>query len=120
MIVQFSSLRARTVFVCPRSINRDAVENIRVEADQMPVAQIVRLGAQNFFDLFRQRVNETRAREPHIDLVLFFFRNAADLQHLPLLVLVAKNRDRAPGLGQAIRMQIAAIVGHELLDVRWS
>src|SRR5437016_3375159 len=48
----------------------------------MTVAQIVRFTVQGLLNFFRHRVNETARREPHIDLALLFFGNAANLKWL--------------------------------------
>src|SRR5438105_12729568 len=93
----------------------------------MTVAEIVRLCVDRLLDLFWQRVNETARREPHVNLLLFFFRNTADLKHLTSFatgrirptggfVFLREKSDRAARLGQTIRMKIAAIVGDKLLN----
>ena len=63
----------------------------------MVVAQIVWFGIENLFDSLRQRVYEPARCEPHINLIFFFLRYGADLQHLTL-VLLAKYLDRSADL----------------------
>ena len=65
------------------------------------VAQIIWFGVKNLFDPLRQRVNEPTRCEPHISLILFFWRYGADLQHLTL-VLLAKYLDRSADLNLLI------------------
>src|SRR5207302_8677623 len=98
-------------FAFSRRIDRNPVENVCVDANQMPVPHVVGLSVENLLDFFRQRVNKSARREPDIDLVLFFFSRAANLQHLALLaagrvrptggpVVLSKKRDRSAWLGQ--------------------
>ncbi len=101
-----------------RRIDRHPVENVCVDANKMPVTHIIRPGIENLFGFLRERVNKSARREADVDLILFFFRHGTDLEHLALLVVLSEERDRSARLGQAIWMQIAAIVGHELLNVR--
>src|SRR5437773_12543132 len=98
----------------------------------MTIAQVVGLAVYDFLDFFRQRINETSRRESHVNLVLLFFsrgRGTADLKCLALLatgrvrptggfVILREQRERTVRLGQSVRMQIAAIVGDELLNTR--
>src|SRR5438445_12356046 len=94
----------------------------------MVVAQIVWFGIENLFDSLRQRVYEPARCEPHINLIFFFLRYGADLQHLTL-VLLAKYLDRSADLNllvfllfrteqpdrptwplQSVSIQVAAII----------
>ncbi len=98
----------------------------------MPIAQIVWFGVKQFFDFFRQCINESAWRKANVNLVFVFLsrsRGTADLQHLTLfatgrirptggLVVLSEQRDRAARLGQTVGMQIAAVVRHELLNAR--
>src|SRR5207244_5048855 len=117
-----------------RRVDRDSIQNIRVDPNQMVVAQIVWFGVENLFDPLGQRINEPTRREPRINLILFFLRYGADLQHLPLvflakyldrsadlnllvfLLFLTKQRDRPTWLRQTVGIQVAAIIGYKLLN----
>ena len=62
----------------------DAIENIGVDPNEMPVAQVVRFCVQNLLDFFWQRVNEATRSESNVDLSFLLFRHSADLEHLTL------------------------------------
>ena len=101
-----------------RGVDRDAIENIRIDSHQMAIAKIGRLRAENLFDLFRQRVDRSARGEAHVDLLLFFFGHAADLEHLPLFVVRREERDGSARFRQTVGAQIAVVFRHELLNLR--
>ncbi len=128
-IVQFSFFRARISFAFAGSIDRDAIEHIRFEPNEMSIAQVVRLGVQDLFDFLGQRVDGIARSETNVNLFFLFFRDAADLQSLPCsprdesvgpadLSSGSEKRDRTAWFGQSVGMQIAAIVGHEFFNAR--
>src|SRR5207247_4892130 len=75
------------------SVDRDPIENVCIDANQVIVAQIGRLRINDLFDLFRKGVNGSTRGEPYVNLIFFFFWYAADLQRLTF-VLSSKDLDR--------------------------
>src|SRR5213596_1687622 len=61
-IVQSPSFRPRTVLAW--SVDRDPIENVCIDANQVIVAQIGRLRINDLFDLFRKGVNGSTRGEP--------------------------------------------------------